>query len=53
MIEIKIGTEFTKVLKIAGLDERKEGMRRRMITLHSLRRFVKTVLSDEVGRQIC
>ena len=45
----KIATEFTKVLKVAGLDERKEGMRRRMITLHSLRRFVKTVLSDEVG----
>jgi len=45
----KIATEFTKVLKVASLDERKEGMRRRMITLHSLRRFVKTVLSDEVG----
>jgi integrase len=45
----KIATEFTKVLKVAGLDERKEGMRRRKITLHSLRRFVKTVISDEVG----
>jgi integrase len=45
----KIATEFTKVLKVAGLDARKEGMRRRKITLHSLRRFVKTVISDEVG----
>jgi len=45
----KIATEFTKVLKVAGLDERKEGMRRRKITLHSLRRFVKTMTSDEVG----
>ena len=46
---IKLGLEFTKVLRIAGLDERKEGMRRRKITLHSLRRFVKTVISDQVG----
>ena len=50
ILYIKIGSEFTKVLKIAGLDERKEGMRRRKITLHSLRRFVKTVISDQVGR---
>ncbi|HEY7570078.1 MAG TPA: tyrosine-type recombinase/integrase [Nitrososphaeraceae archaeon] len=47
---VKIASEFTKVLKTAGLDERKEGMMRRKITLHSLRRFVKTVISDEVGR---
>ena len=46
---VKLETEFTKVLKVAGLDDRKEGMRRRKITLHSLRRFVKTVISDEVG----
>ena len=49
ILYIKIGKEFTKVLRAAGLDERKEGMRRRKITLHSLRRFVKTVISDEVG----
>ena len=49
VLYVKIGSEFTKVLKVAGLDERKDGMRRRKITLHSLRRFVKTVLSDEVG----
>jgi hypothetical protein len=46
---IKLELEFTKVLKVAGLDDRKEGMRRRKITLHSLRRFVKTVISDEVN----
>jgi integrase len=46
---LKLEIEFTKVLKVAGLDERKEGMRRRKITLHSLRRFVKTVISDQVG----
>jgi len=46
---IKLAVEFTKVLKAAGLDERKDGMRRRKITLHSLRRFVKTMISDEVG----
>ncbi|MGA7899701.1 MAG: tyrosine-type recombinase/integrase [Nitrososphaeraceae archaeon] len=49
ILYIKIGSEFTKILKVAGLDERKEGMRRRRITLHSLRRFVKTVISDEVN----
>ena len=49
ILYIKIGTEFTKVLKAAGLDESKEGMRRRKITLHSLRLFVKTVISDQVG----
>ncbi|HEY7569780.1 MAG TPA: site-specific integrase [Nitrososphaeraceae archaeon] len=46
---VKLEAEFIKVLKIAGLDERREGMQRRKITLHSLRRFVKTVLSDQVG----
>lgn len=34
------------------MDERKEGGlgKRRKITLHSLRRFVKTVISDQVGQ---
>jgi hypothetical protein len=37
---------------VAKMDERKEdGLgRRRRITLHSLRRFVKTVISDQVGQ---
>lgn len=47
---IKIITEFEKLLTIVGLDGRKEGMKRRKITLHSLRRFVKTVISDEAGQ---
>jgi len=49
ILYVKMGAEFIKVLRTAGLDARKEGMRRRKITLHSLRRFVKTVISDEVG----
>ena len=49
---IKILTEFEKLLSLAGLDERKEDglRRRRKITLHSLRRFSKTVISDQVGQ---
>ena len=35
---------------MVGLDERKEGkQRRRKITLHSFRRFVKTVISDQTN----
>jgi integrase len=51
-IYVKIISEFQKLLIIAGLDGRKEdGLgRRRKITLHSLRRFVKTVISDQVGQ---
>ena len=49
---VKIVNEFEKLLAIARMDERKEdGLgRRRKITLHSLRRFVKTVISDQVGQ---
>lgn len=48
----KIVKEFEKLLAIAGMDERKEdGLRkRRKITLHSFRRFVKSVISDQVGQ---
>jgi integrase len=51
-IYIKIIHEFEKLLSVAGMDERKEDGkgRRRKITLHSLRRFVKTVISDQVGQ---
>jgi len=49
-VYVKILEEFEKLLAIAGLDERKEGMtKRRKITLHSLRRFVKTVISDQTN----
>jgi hypothetical protein len=47
----KILREFQKLLAIVGLDERKESVqRRRRITLHSFRRFVKTVISDQVNQ---
>jgi hypothetical protein len=37
-------------ISIVGLDERKEGkLKLRKITLHSLRRFVKTVISDQTN----
>src|SRR5919204_2073798 len=49
---VKIILEFEKLLSIAGLDERKdEGVqKRRKITLHSLRRLVKTVISNQVSQ---
>jgi len=46
----KIRMEFNSVLKTVKMDERKEGMLRRKITLHSFRRFVKTVISDQVSK---
>lgn len=51
-IYVKIISEFQKLLSVAGMDERKQdGLgRQRKITLHSLRRFVKTVISDQVGQ---
>jgi integrase len=49
-IYVKIIMEFEKLLTIAGMDERKEGMNRRKITPHSFRRFVKTVISDQTNQ---
>jgi integrase len=46
----KMRQQFNKVLTSAKLDSKKEGMQRRKITLHSFRRFVKGVLSDQVGQ---
>jgi integrase len=47
---VKILSEFEKLLSVVGLDERKDGkQRRRKITLHSFRRFVKTVISDQTN----
>jgi integrase len=47
---IKVLREFEKLLSIVGLDARKEGNQsRRKITLHSLRRFVKTVITDQTS----
>ncbi len=42
--------EFNRVLAVAKLDSKKEGMQRRLITLHSFRRLVKTVTSNQVNQ---
>jgi integrase len=48
----KMISEFQRLLAVIGLDERKEGgkQKRRKITLHSLRRFTKTVISDQTNQ---
>jgi integrase len=46
----KIVQEFNNLLRTVGMDERKEGMIRRKITLNSFRRFVKTVVSTQVNQ---
>jgi len=50
-IYLKLIMEFQRLLEVAGFSERKEGMKRRKITLHSLRRFVKTTLSDCASKE--
>ena len=50
VIYVKIYEEFQKLLSTARMDERKEGMRRRKYTLHSMRRFVKSVISNQVNQ---
>lgn len=42
----KFALQFPNVLDRVGFSQRKDGMRRRQITLHSFRRFVKTTISD-------
>ena len=49
-IYIKLGRELEKVLCLSGLNQKKEGMQRRKISFHSFRRFVKTVISDQVNQ---
>jgi integrase len=49
-IYTKIRNEFVKILQEVGFEKRKEGMQRRTITLHSFRRYVKTVISDQVSK---
>jgi hypothetical protein len=46
----KVNSEFIKVLDAAGLTEKKDGSLRRKFTLHSFRRFTKTILSDNIGQ---
>jgi integrase len=45
----KLWIEFNKILHTLKMDERKEGMRRRKITLHSFRRNVKTVIANQTS----
>jgi hypothetical protein len=49
---VRVLGEFEKLLTVAGMDQRKDSgvQRRRKITLHSMRRFVKTVVSDQVNQ---
>lgn len=50
-IYTKVVMEFQKLLKVIEMDQRKDGLqRRRKITLHSLRRHAKTVISTQVGQ---
>jgi len=48
----KVVMEFERLLAIVGMDQRKENGTgtRRKITLHSFRRFVKTVISDQTNQ---
>lgn len=45
----KINLEFNKLQDDIGLSERKDGSLRRKYTLHSFRRFVKTVMETNVS----
>jgi integrase len=45
----KVLLQFQRLLKTIGLEERKEGMQRRKITLHSFRRFAKTVIATQTS----
>jgi hypothetical protein len=49
---VRVLNEFEKLLTVAGMDQRKDSgvQRRRKVTLHSMRRFVKTVVSDQVNQ---
>jgi hypothetical protein len=43
--------QFQQLLEVAGFSDRKEGMKRLKITLHSFRRFAKTTISDCSGKE--
>jgi hypothetical protein len=48
---MKLLMQFQQLLEVSGFSDRKEGMKRRKITLHSFRRFVKTTISDCAGKE--
>jgi integrase len=47
---VKIVRDFQLLLSSMKLDARQEGMIRRKVTLHSFRRFVKTVISNQFSQ---
>jgi integrase len=49
-IYTNILVEFNKLQDMCGFTERKDGMYRRKYTLHSFRRYTKTILSDNIGQ---
>jgi len=46
----KLIQEFHKLLEVVGLNNRKENSLRGIVTFHSFRRFVKSVISDSVNQ---
>ena len=46
----KLTLEFRKLLEVVGLNSRKENSLRSIVTFHSFRRFVKSVVSDSVNQ---
>jgi integrase len=50
-IYLKLVRQFQQLLEVAGFSDRKEGMKRRKVTFHSFRRFVKTTISDCAGKE--
>jgi integrase len=46
---VKLLKEWEKVLVLCGLNDRKEGMTRCKISFHSLRRYAKSVISNQVS----
>lgn len=51
LVYMKILSKFQDLLEVSGYDERKEGMMRHKVRLYSFRRFVKTTLSDCIGKE--
>lgn len=47
---LEVRKDFNKVLEVTGFNERKGGMKRRKITLHSFRSFTKSIVSDNAGK---
>jgi integrase len=48
-IYFRLIAEFERLLTVVGMDQRKDNSKRRKVTLHSLRRFCKGVISDQAG----